>query len=68
MFSCIKRPANVSTTLFYFPESGASLAGEFLSDGMCRGGIDDNCTTVTPQEGSVHHNTKNEHLVKYFNR
>uniref|UniRef100_A0A8D3E2G3 Inositol 1,4,5-trisphosphate receptor n=1 Tax=Scophthalmus maximus TaxID=52904 RepID=A0A8D3E2G3_SCOMX len=29
---------------------GASLAGEFLSDGMCRGGIDDNCTTVTPQE------------------
>ncbi|XP_053285124.1 inositol 1,4,5-trisphosphate receptor type 1 isoform X4 [Pleuronectes platessa] len=31
-------------------KSGASLAGEFLSQGMCRGGIDENCTTGTVQE------------------
>ncbi|XP_062255955.1 inositol 1,4,5-trisphosphate receptor type 1 [Platichthys flesus] len=31
-------------------KSGASLAGEFLSEGMCHGGTDENCTTGTLQE------------------
>ena len=44
---------NMNTTCLYFPESGASLASEFLSEGMCRGGVDENCTTGTPPEGNV---------------
>nr|XP_019941984.1 PREDICTED: inositol 1,4,5-trisphosphate receptor type 1 [Paralichthys olivaceus] len=31
-------------------KSGTSLASEFLSEEMCRGGIDENCTTGTQQE------------------
>ncbi|KAK5614732.1 Inositol 1,4,5-trisphosphate receptor type 1 [Crenichthys baileyi] len=30
--------------------SGGSLAGEFLSTGMCQGGIDENCSTNAQQE------------------
>uniref|UniRef100_A0A3Q2R0F9 Inositol 1,4,5-trisphosphate receptor n=1 Tax=Fundulus heteroclitus TaxID=8078 RepID=A0A3Q2R0F9_FUNHE len=34
-------------------EGGGSLAGEFLSTGMCQGGIDENCSTNTQQEEVV---------------
>lgn len=41
----------------FFLENGASLANEFLSAGVCQGGIDQNCTTVAVQEGNVYWNT-----------
>lgn len=41
----------------YFLENGASLTDEFLSAGVCQGGIDQNCTTVAVQEGDVYWNT-----------
>lgn len=44
-------------TLHYFAffcfglESGGSLASEFLTTGMCQGGINENCTTGVTQKG-----------------
>lgn len=32
-------------------ENGGSLASEFLSTGMCQGGMNDNCTTGVAQKG-----------------
>lgn len=48
---CIEDQCIISS---YFLENGGSLTSEFLPAGMCHGGIDENCTTGVPQEGTLH--------------
>lgn len=52
-FFGLKILAYLPTVPFCFPGNGGSLASEFLSTGMCRSGIDENCTAGIPHEGTL---------------
>lgn len=67
-FLILKRRESLYNFWSYSLENGASLAGEFLSAGMCPGGTDENCTTEALQEGEDNSNT-GFYLIKfqYFN-